>query len=121
VTQSIVALGSGRTVKKILPFCEDSNVYCLSTFLAFWGATENMRHTNSKRSGVLQDYIAHQLSVWRAPLAVVDLLCNFHISSSRENLFLKDIDSVNAKIVAGWTMKDKKWSIMLIAYDSLGF
>jgi hypothetical protein len=121
LTRSIVALGSGRTVEKILPFGEESNVYCLSTFLAFWGATEMMRRATSKRSGVLQDYIANQLSVWRAPLAVVDLLCRFRISSSREKVRLKDIDTVNSKIVAGWKMKDKKWSIILIAYDNLGF
>jgi hypothetical protein len=48
-------------------------------------------------------------------------LCRFCISSSRIKVHLKDIDSVNAKIVAGWKMKDKKWSIILIAYDNLGF
>jgi hypothetical protein len=61
------------------------------------------------------------LSVWQAPLAVVDLLCRFRISSSSKKICLEDIKTVNSKIASGWKMGKKKWSILMIAYDNLGF
>jgi hypothetical protein len=121
LTRAIVALGSGHPVEKVLPSGEESNVYQRSTFLAFWAVTEMMRRATSKRSGVLQDFIAHQLSVWQAPHSVIDLLCRFRISSSTRKIRLNDIDAVNSKIVAGWKMQEKKWSVLLLAYDNLGF
>jgi hypothetical protein len=121
VTRAIIALGSGHTVEKILPCNEESNVYSQSAFLAFWCATEMMRRATSQRPGVLQDFIAHQLTVWKTPLLVVDLLCRFRISSSSRKIRLQDIATVNSKIVAGWKMKDKKYSVLLVVYDNLGF
>jgi hypothetical protein len=121
VNRAIIALGSGHTVEKILPCNEESNVYSQSAFLAFWSATEMMRRATSQRPGVLQDFIAHQLTSYRTPLLVVDLLCRFRISSSSRKIRLKDIATVNSKIVAGWKMKDKKYSVLLLAYDNLGF
>jgi hypothetical protein len=98
LTQAMVALGSGLTIDELLPYKTDSNPYQKSCFLAFWAATEMMRRATSKRSGVLQDFIAHQLSVRRAPNAAVDLLCRFCISSSSKKIRLEDIQTVNSKI-----------------------
>jgi hypothetical protein len=121
LTRAIVALGSGQTVEKILPDKGDSNIYHKSSFLAFWAATELMRRATSKRPGILQDFLANQLSIWRAPRSIVDLLCRLRISSSNQKIRLKEIDKVNSKIVQGWNMNEKKWSILMVAYDNLGF
>jgi hypothetical protein len=55
---AIMALGSGKLIKTILPEQGESNSYHKSSSLAFWAATELMQRATSKCPGILQDFLA---------------------------------------------------------------
>jgi hypothetical protein len=120
-TETMVAFVTGLSKKDMLPEVDRSNPYKRSAYFAFWVACEMIRRGRNTSPGILQDAIQRHLSIWQTPKAVTDMLCKFRIASSRERTRLQDINAVRQKILKGWDLKGKKYWVVFISYDNLGF
>jgi hypothetical protein len=120
-TRMIVALGSGQAIETLLDDTYGRNVYAQSTYLALWSAGEMLRRSTSERPGALQRLISKHCDVQKAPKVLQELFCRMRISCSYKTTRLLKISKVETKLAAGWDMSWRRWSILHVCFDNVGF
>jgi hypothetical protein len=120
LVETLIGIGTGKRISNILPLGSESNAYQRSSFLAYWTATEMIRHGISMKPGILQDILQKHLSTYQAQQEVSDSLTRYHIAASREQTpHLNDIEVVNQKIEEGWKIYRMSYGLVFIIYDNL--
>lgn len=117
--KAVVALATGSTKAEIIKV--GSNQAQVRTYTGLWVATEMIRRSRQKNPGILQKLIAKLLSSCQVPDQVKDTLSMLKISASRETQRLDDIKQVNYKLLRGWDLTGKRYWVVFVTYDNLGF
>ena len=120
-TRMIVALGSGQAVETLLDEKYGRNSYAQSTYLALWSAGEMLRRSMSECPGALQKLISKHCDVHKASKVPQELFCHLRISCSYQTTRFQKIKRVEMKLASGWDMSWRRWCILHVCFDNLGF
>mmetsp|Transcript_28213 Transcript_28213/g.62819 ORF Transcript_28213/g.62819 Transcript_28213/m.62819 type:complete len:1114 (+) Transcript_28213:276-3617(+) len=86
-------------------------------------ATDGLRKLNTKsgEETAIQKLFDEQLLIHGATQAILDLVHLFGIGSSRHKNRAKGRSMAESVIARGWDPKGKKWDVILVVFDNLGF
>ena len=121
IVEFFIHMWTGFDKKFMLSNNYKQNSYRQSNFLAIYTGVEQMMRLGTSYPGVLQSVIQRLLSVEQASTVITSTLCKLRISSSRERMRLEDITNVKNQLIKGWDMSGRKYGLIFVMYDNLGF
>lgn len=120
IVNFFIQLWTGLDREKLLLDC-DTNCYQKANYIALYTGVEQMLRSRTMYPGVMQSAIQRMLKVNQANKQIVQNLCKLRIGTSRERARLEDIKKISGKLLKGWNLKGRKYGLIFVMYDNLGF